>query len=69
MILLQHSQELIEKLKQTTEMNVEGLKAESIKYDSVYFNEVSDSIVMYVISITCIYTYIFYRLKIYDISM
>ena len=28
-------------------MNVEGLKAESIKYDSVYFNEVSDSIVMY----------------------
>ncbi|XP_078342016.1 protein deacetylase HDAC6-like isoform X3 [Crassostrea virginica] len=39
MILLQHSQELIEKLKQTTEMNVEGLKAESIKYDSVYFNE------------------------------
>ena len=41
MILLQHSQELIEKLKQTTEMNVEGLKAESIKYDSVYFNEVS----------------------------
>lgn len=47
MILLQHSQELIEKLKQTTEMNVEGLKAESIKYDSVYFNEVSDSIVMY----------------------
>ena len=41
MILLQHSQELIEKLKQTTEMNVEGLKAESIKYDSVYLNEVS----------------------------
>ncbi|XP_055999659.1 histone deacetylase 6-like isoform X2 [Ostrea edulis] len=38
MILLQHSQELIEKLKQTTEMTTEELKAEAVKYDSIYFN-------------------------------
>ncbi|XP_062614787.1 histone deacetylase 6-like isoform X2 [Saccostrea cucullata] len=39
MVLLQHSQELIEKLKRTTEMSTEELKAEAIKYDSVYFNQ------------------------------
>ncbi|XP_061195454.1 histone deacetylase 6-like isoform X1 [Saccostrea echinata] len=39
MVLLQHSQELIEKLKRTTEMSTEELKAEALKYDSVYFNQ------------------------------
>lgn len=40
MILLQHSQLLIETLKRTTEMNLEQLRAEAIKYDSVYLNNV-----------------------------
>lgn len=40
MILLQHSQMLIETLKQTTEMNLEELRAEAIKYDSIYLNNV-----------------------------
>lgn len=41
MILLQHSQMLIETLKQTTEMNLEELRAEAIKYDSIYLNNSS----------------------------
>lgn len=40
MILLQHSQMLIETLKHTTEMNLEELRAEAIKYDSIYLNNV-----------------------------
>lgn len=31
---------LIETLKQTTEMNLEELRAEAIKYDSIYLNNV-----------------------------
>lgn len=32
---------LIETLKHTTEMNLEELRAEAIKYDSIYLNNVS----------------------------
>lgn len=40
LILLQHTQDLLEKVKSTSEMNIEESKSFSQQYDSVYCNQV-----------------------------
>jgi hypothetical protein len=41
MILLQHTQDLLEKVKSTSEMNIDESKSFSQQYDSVYCNQAS----------------------------